>query len=125
MILWVILILVAIVAIFLLWWFSNFTPEVDDIESEFHPTIHARCQSNSTCGGDLICDLNCHRCRKQSGGDCANDVDCEFGLQCHDWKCSPVDEPKISDAPSKSSNKGDKERPKRNKSVRWADIDSK
>lgn len=120
MILWIILILIAITILFLLWWYADFTDppaEINSIETEFHPTIHARCQSSLTCGGDMICDLNCHRCRKQLGGDCANDVDCEFGLRCRNWKCGQ-DDPESSKTiePAKVTKTP-------GKTVRWADIE--
>lgn len=48
--------------------------------------IHSRC--NGSCSGDLTCDLHSKRCKKQLGGDCAMDVDCQTGLYCNNWKCS-------------------------------------
>lgn len=103
MLLWVIFIIIAIVVLFLLFC-NNYTdssstsntnntssdridPNSDDAIN--YPTMHARCRSNSSCGGDLICDLNCRRCRKKLGGDCSSDIDCESGLHCYDWKCIP------------------------------------
>lgn len=82
MILWIILVIVAIIVLILLWWFNT-----EDITH--YPTVHARCRSNTTCGGDLICDLNCNRCRKQVNGDCSADNDCQSGLICYNWKCVP------------------------------------
>lgn len=83
MILWVILIIIAIIFLIALWWYTG-NPSQENI-----PTMHARCKENSTCGGDLTCDVNCRRCKKTKGGDCANDVDCETGLKCQQWKCLP------------------------------------
>jgi hypothetical protein len=82
MILWIALIIISIIILLILWWhnfYSNREP----------PTIHARCNENTSCGGDLTCDINCRRCKKRQGGDCAGDVDCETGLVCHQWKCMP------------------------------------
>lgn len=97
MIFWILLV---IFIVLLLWWYIH-PPE--EIEFEQPPTIHAKCQSNQGCGDSLVCDLNCHRCRKKIGGDCSNDVDCESGLKCHNWKCtdnthhSPIIDTKTKD----------------------------
>lgn len=80
--LWIIILLcLAFITLCVVWYT---TPESENI---IYPTIHARCQKNSVCGGDLVCDLNCHRCKKQAYGDCASDVDCESGLLCVNWQC--------------------------------------
>jgi hypothetical protein len=55
-----------------------------------YPTIHSKCNQNSSCGGDLVCDVGCNRCKKQLSGDCSNNVDCESGLICQNWKCVPI-----------------------------------
>lgn len=110
MLFWIILIIIIVVLIlFFLWWF-NFISFKDFIESNSikptlnklnsqesgivdpinYPTIHAYCQSDSACGGDLICDINCKRCKKKFGGNCSSNVDCEFGLDCYNWKCVPT-----------------------------------
>lgn len=114
MIVWVILIIFAIIVLFILWWFSG--SEVE--ESSHYPTVHARCRSDSACGGDLVCDLHCNRCRKKIGGDCSGDNDCESGLRCHNWKCSPDDSNYTAETPKDSmkSNKGPV------KGVRWNDT---
>jgi hypothetical protein len=121
MILWIILIVFAIIILLILWWYNNFiiysfsytsnqsnTSNISDIsnktigftgsydhDSIAIPTIHSRCNQNSPCGGDLVCDLNCKRCKKKINGDCSADIDCESGLRCHNWKCSsnsiPID----------------------------------
>lgn len=91
MILWIIVVLCAILILFLGWWFSS--KEGDESEEPSYPTVHARCRSDSTCGGDLICDLNCNRCRKKIGGNCSADMDCESGLRCREWKCTRTKEP--------------------------------
>lgn len=130
MIFWLLLIITAIIVLTLLWWYSN--PPIqstsitshtgsdkssnlssDSSDSPVYPTIHARCQSSSSCGGDLVCDLNCHRCKKKLGGDCSNDLDCESDLHCHNWKC-------ISDPPSSLI---DVSSPKKHssKGVKWND----
>lgn len=51
------------------------------------PTIHSKCKDTSSCGGDLICDTICHRCKKRIGGNCSSDIDCESGLLCKNWIC--------------------------------------
>jgi len=94
MILWFILIIIAIVVLFVLWWYT--TPSLQDNV----PTLHARCKESSSCGGDLTCDLNCRRCKKQKDGHCATDVDCETGLTCQHWKCLPQQLPITSDLPT-------------------------
>lgn len=53
-----------------------------------YPTIHSSCSNNNSCGGDLICDIKCNRCKKKIGGNCSGDVDCETGLICHNWICT-------------------------------------
>jgi hypothetical protein len=100
----IILIIIAIfVLIFLAWWYRE--PSIDDINktedetnSNNYPTMHARCRKDprcdgtvcvSDCGGDLICDTTCHRCKKKIGGNCSSTVDCETGLICDNWKCTP------------------------------------
>ena len=90
MILWIIVVLCSILILFLGWWFSS--KDVDESEETNYPTVHARCRSDSTCGGDLICDMNCNRCRKKIGGNCSADMDCESGLRCREWKCTRVKE---------------------------------
>lgn len=90
MIFWLLLVVFAIIILVMLWWFMD---NPNSIESEQTPTIHAICKSNSACGGDssdLTCDSHCHRCLKKLNGDCSADIDCEFGLKCHNWKCSFV-----------------------------------
>lgn len=121
MILWVVLIIVAIIVLFLLWWISGNTQNLES-NSEFgsYPTIHARCKSSSMCGGDLVCDLNCHRCRKKLGGDCANDNDCESGLHCHNWRCVDDDVPPI-DNPIDTTKVDTKEV----KAVKWDETRNK
>ena len=84
--LWLIPVLIAIIVLCILWWYGNsITPT--DHDDDIHPTIHAKCNIDS-CGGDLVCDLNCNRCKKSLNGDCSTDTDCESGLFCHEWKCS-------------------------------------
>lgn len=51
-------------------------------------TMHSKCNRDNSCGGDLTCDIISHRCKKQLGGDCSSDVDCQTGLYCNNWKCS-------------------------------------
>jgi hypothetical protein len=72
--------------------YSNITENFDEDDSDesvHHPTIHAKCPFDALCGGDLVCDTKCLRCKKKIGGNCAVDNDCIFGLICHDWKCEP------------------------------------
>ena len=110
MILWIILLVIAIIVLFVLWWFL---PDDSDIEVDHHPTVHARCQSDGACGGDLTCDLKCNRCRKKLEGDCSADNDCESGLKCHNWKCIRDD----SNAESSETNIPIQK--KKRKGVRW------
>lgn len=111
MILWIVLIIIAIIVLSLLWWFNS-----EEQTTTHYPTVHARCRSDTTCGGDLVCDLSCNRCRQQLNGDCSMDTDCQSGLRCHRWKCvlekETVDE---YDEQLDKKNKSDK-------SVRWNEI---
>lgn len=90
------ILVVIIVFSLLLWYYIEYSPinadefeheEQELEESEPIPTMHARCQNATSCGGDLICDVHCHRCKKQIGGDCSSDIDCESNLRCQDWRC--------------------------------------
>lgn len=51
------------------------------------PTLHAKCDEVG-CGGNLVCDSTCDRCRQKLNSPCANDIDCIDGLRCIDWICS-------------------------------------
>ena len=84
------IIVIAIVVILVLWYYNTITSFAHNTspESKNYPTIHERCHRDSTCGGDLSCDAECHRCKKLEGGDCASDVDCISGLKCQEWKCT-------------------------------------
>lgn len=75
-----------IVVIYLLYNSSNNSKPINEIEE--YPTIHSECSNRSTCGGDLVCDSSCNKCRKPLGSTCAADVDCEKGLMCKNWVCS-------------------------------------
>ena len=105
MILWAILICIALIVIGIhYWWTGSFlVPEgetsifsglkSEDLEKDFEieiPTLHAQCHPNKSCGGDMTCDITCHRCKQSVDGDCASDVDCEAGLQCREWKCVSI-----------------------------------
>ena len=103
MLVWILVIVIAIIVIVVLWWYHDGAqPQTTAIEEP--PTMHARCRSNSACGGDLVCDVQCHRCKQKVGGNCAVDVDCESGLRCHDWKCIPFNVDSTGDATKHSSN---------------------
>lgn len=54
-------------------------------------TMHARCNSDSPCDGELVCDKQSKRCKKPLNGICATDVDCETDIFCVGWKCSKLD----------------------------------
>lgn len=96
MIFWLILIIIAILVILLFWCYNIYS------HPSIYPTMHARCHKDTPCGGDLICDDSCYRCKKGVDGDCAGDVDCQTGLHCHQWKCKPnLPDNKISDLSSK------------------------
>jgi hypothetical protein len=94
------MIAILVFIIFIMSWYYN-TPnditkeenthlsDTKSLESSIIPTMHARCHADHPCGGDLTCDMKCFRCRKKDGGECATDTDCESGLICHNWKCSP------------------------------------
>lgn len=101
----IILIIVAIIVILLLWYYI---PKHEDVE---YPTMHARCNRSSSCGGDLVCDIQCNTCKKTQDGDCSSDVDCEFGLYCHNWKCTHI--------PGKSEITETKQSGDTNKKVHW------
>lgn len=100
MIFWIIIFFIAIIIICFLS-VTKFTITNDEIQNEISvediPTIHARCRNDIPCGGDLICDLQCKRCKSQINGNCSGDVDCESGLQCHNWKCVPQESIAISE----------------------------
>jgi hypothetical protein len=86
------------------------------------PTMHSRCQIN-TCGGDLVCDLNCNRCKKNLAGDCSTDIDCNSGLYCHNWQCAPIIPPPLNIIPREPSsvNITATTAPEK-KSVKWDDT---
>lgn len=81
MILIILLILSILVLIFL--WFYN----RESHDDPNYPTIHSTCGENTTCGGDLVCDISSRRCKKKEGGDCAENIDCDYNLHCFNWKC--------------------------------------
>ena len=60
---------------------------INDHLDENLPTLHSKCDKNEPCGGDLICNKNCKRCKQKLGGNCSMDIDCDEGLKCYDWKC--------------------------------------
>lgn len=108
------LILWFVVLIFLiifLWWLSNYFKDTTD------PIIHSQCNSNNSCGSELVCDLISNRCKKALGGDCSTDVDCQTGLYCVNWKCT--DNLKSSNENNITINKN-----KTNKKVQWSDKDT-
>lgn len=83
---YIILLIIVVLLLLVLFFMSQFNTNLK--EPEF-PTIHSHCEKNSLCGGDLICDRSCNRCKKPIGGDCATDVDCQTGLHCSsNWTCS-------------------------------------
>lgn len=92
---------------------TKFSKPPDDI---IYPTIHNRCTAESTCGGDLVCDLKTKRCKKSLGGDCSTSVDCETGLVCYNWTC-------VHDSIewNNDHNDNDKSKSKKKKSVKWID----
>lgn len=111
MIVWILFSIIIICFLVLFWYFSpqeiaetptslEFVKIVDsDTETlpvvhniTHHPTIHSMCNQNSLCGGDLVCDINCHRCKKKVGGSCSSDIDCESHLICHNWICTSTQE---------------------------------
>ena len=81
--LWIIIIAIISIVCILLWWQSYDIPEFTN-----YPTIHTACKNTSSCGGDLVCDVICNKCKKGIGGDCAENIDCEYGLICNNWKCT-------------------------------------
>lgn len=66
---------------------NHILPPPEDIFDVDIPTLHSKCDNNTSCGGDLICNKNCKRCKKKLGGDCSMDIDCDDGLKCYEWKC--------------------------------------
>lgn len=112
MIFWLILIILAIIVLAILWWYSGAPGTKDD-----YPTMHARCKDGTKCGGDLICDNNCHRCKKRKGGACAGDVDCESGLICNNWICTSSEDVTIINDKNSKSNSSIEIKDK--KGVRW------
>jgi len=126
--LWIIVIIIIIIIVILIllryisFWFlqSDNILNSEDIshDQEFPlPTIHNRCDIDKPCGGDLVCDLKCKRCRKSLNGDCSSDIDCDSGLRCFNWKCSPIQ--KINSSNNESSDLIKQK--KSNKFVRWND----
>jgi len=110
MIFWIILIVFVLVLI--VWCYTRKNNVSDD-----YPTMHAKCDINSPCNGELVCDSKCLRCKKKIFSDCANDVDCESGLRCVNWKCSYEDNFSYSDKSTKSKLK--------RKTVKWNDSKNK
>lgn len=90
---------------------------------EIFPTLHSLCSSNQSlcdtfpcvtnCGGDLICDPLSSRCKKQLYGSCSSHVDCQSGLFCHNWVCSPHPLSPTPDSPPPVSS--------HHKKVSWSD----
>ena len=112
MILWLILLLLLL--LLFIWWYSS---EIKDSDISIDiPTIHAKCQKEGNCGDNLICDIECRRCKQKIGGACSSDVDCQSGLICSDWKCSDFKETiekKNTDILPTNDTK---------KEVRWKDV---
>lgn len=109
MLLIIIIVFIVFIVFTILWWYCTLpshlaSSSVDDklnthedvVIDPSIPTMHSRCRTDVPCGGDLICDLNCRRCKKRVGGDCATDTDCESGLHCYDWKCTMDNLPEVS-----------------------------
>ena len=136
----IIILMVAITILVVLWWYctpANSKPNDESnigsdnvIETDpINPTIHSRCGTNTSCGGDLTCDLHCRRCKKKSGGDCATDIDCEFGLHCHNWKCTSTIPTTDNSQPTKdnsqptstTSTKDNSQQTPEQRGVKWND----
>lgn len=90
MIIIAITIIIALIILAILWLTNSLKPSNPiDPPDQIIPTIHSKCRRDSPCGGDLECDPDQLRCKKQKGGACANDIDCISGLYCNNWICSP------------------------------------
>lgn len=112
----IVMIIILIIAIIGIWWWQTNNKNQEKENGEI-PTIHSRCDGK--CGGDLICDKTCSRCKKEIGGDCSSNVDCRTGLVCHQWKCLPY-HPSFSISQSQeSSNTESRNVSEQDKHIRW------
>lgn len=132
--LWVIICLTVVVIILVIFCFYYFGGEVETLPSkkdlakpitpkimvtfteENTPILHSYCTEN-TCGGELVCDMVSHRCRKPEGSQCAGDVDCVSGLQCRNWRCVTADVLNTS-----TESEGEDVRKPSAKKVHWVEV---
>jgi hypothetical protein len=49
--------------------------------------MYSRCDESTDCGKILVCDITTHRCKKDMGGSCSTDMDCNGDLTCVNWVC--------------------------------------
>src|SRR5436853_513649 len=78
---WVISVLLFMIVIMIICaWYRSKTIENEDI-----PTMYLKCDRNTRCGGNLVCDNG--RCRQPVNGKCSSTTDCESGLICSNWTC--------------------------------------
>jgi hypothetical protein len=101
-----IIISILLIVIFMIYYYNliniPYVPEIDDSPiitsvdkstGDIDGILHSRCK-NSTCSGNLICDNITNRCKKQIGGDCSSNVDCQGDLICQNWVCTKNISPK-------------------------------
>lgn len=134
-VLFLLLIIIAVIFLLSLSFFSFSDPPVttdSDITPPNYPTMHARCKKDNLsssypcdgalcvtqCGGDLVCDETCNRCKKMLGGSCSSNVDCETGLICHSWTCVPP-----SNITSSNNTLPSPINPSSEKHIRWNEKD--
>jgi len=82
------IVFIMVVIIFIFDNFGYFNNIVDINLNYDEPVMYSHCNLNSQCGGDLVCDIKCQRCKQSLGGNCSTNNDCQQSLICSEWVCS-------------------------------------
>ena len=109
----IIVVVVIILLYFIYYWYFSANNTTDNII----PTLHAKCNEVG-CGGNLVCDSTCDRCRQTLNSPCANDIDCTHGLHCIDWICG---DNKIAESDNLDHLDTLDQLPMKPPTIRWAD----
>lgn len=121
----VILVILLILAILFILYLHYSSPPITTVSSDEYssddepniPTIHSSCNISDDCGGSLVCDNSCNKCKNNNGNKCASDVDCLSGHFCQNWVCTPFSQSSTGGAPKINP----KSRKSTDKSVKWND----